>query len=255
MYAHTQTFLANDCGRRIVQNSYHCYFHYAWRFATSILAHMLDSLVRVSRRGKENHFASITRASLSPGQRNITVSSVRNRPTSKVTICTDPNPCWPIWTHSASAASSTRRMRPNNTGFLRFPFNNFMYSLTLFSKFFSSFPHGTCSLSVSYQYLALDGIYHPLWAAIPNNSTRRRHEYSRMTQARTGVSPSLLPFSKGLGPGHQQTMLLQTTTRHRVFYVSCTDSHGEHFPLQSPLLRESLLVSFPPLSYMLKFRG
>ena len=27
------------------------------------------------------------------------------------------------------------------------------------------------------------------------------------------------------------------------------------FPLQSPLLRESLLVSFPPLSYMLKFSG
>ena len=27
------------------------------------------------------------------------------------------------------------------------------------------------------------------------------------------------------------------------------------FPLQSPLLRESLLVSFPPLNYMLKFSG
>ena len=29
---------------------------------------MLDSLVRVSRRGKENHFASITRANLNPSQ-------------------------------------------------------------------------------------------------------------------------------------------------------------------------------------------
>ena len=55
--------------------------------------------------------------------------------------------------------------------FKRFPFNNFTYFLTLFSKFFSSFPHGTCSLSVSRQYLALDGIYHPLWAAFPNNPT------------------------------------------------------------------------------------
>ena len=27
------------------------------------------------------------------------------------------------------------------------------------------------------------------------------------------------------------------------------------FPLHSPLLRKSLLVSFPPLSYMLKFSG
>ena len=35
----------------------------------------------------------------------------------------------------------------------------------------------------------------------------------------------------------------------------CTDSHGEHFPLQSPLLGESWLVSFPPLNYMLKFSG
>ena len=57
------------------------------------------------------------------------------------------------------------------TGVKRFPFNNFTHCLTLFSKFFSSFPHGTCSLSVSRQYLALDEIYHPFWAAFPNNST------------------------------------------------------------------------------------
>lgn len=54
-----------------------------------------------------------------------------------------------------------------------FPFNNFTFFFTLFSKFFSSFHHCTCSLSVSRQYLALDGIYHPLRAAFPNNSTRR----------------------------------------------------------------------------------
>jgi len=35
------------------------------------------------------------------------------------------------------------------TGCHRFPLNNFKHFLTLFSKFFSSFPHGTCSLSVS----------------------------------------------------------------------------------------------------------
>ncbi|KAJ1542279.1 Protein TAR1, partial [Nowakowskiella sp. JEL0078] len=62
----------------------------------------------------------------------------------------------------------------HNTGAKRFPFNNFTYYLTLFSKFFSSFPHGTCSLSVSRQYLALDGIYHPFSAAFPNNATLRK---------------------------------------------------------------------------------
>ena len=45
---------------------------------------------------------------------------------------------------------------------------------TLFPKCFSSFPHGTCSLSVSCPYLALDDAYHPLWAAFPNNSTLQK---------------------------------------------------------------------------------
>ncbi|KAL2319201.1 hypothetical protein Fmac_028170 [Flemingia macrophylla] len=57
---------------------------------------------------------------------------------------------------------------------IRFPPDNFKHSLTLFSKSFSSFPRGTCSLSVSRQYLALDGIYRPIGAAFPNNPTRRR---------------------------------------------------------------------------------
>ena len=58
------------------------------------------------------------------------------------------------------------------TGFQPFPVNSFKYFLTLFSKFFSSFPHGTCSLSVSRQYLALEELYLPFRAALPSNSTR-----------------------------------------------------------------------------------
>jgi hypothetical protein len=55
---------------------------------------------------------------------------------------------------------------------IRFPPGNFKHSLTLFSKSFSSFPRGTCSLSVSRLYLALDEVYRPIWAAFPNNPTR-----------------------------------------------------------------------------------
>jgi hypothetical protein len=40
------------------------YFHCAYRFATRILAHMLDSLVRVSRRVGWNHFVSFCRLRL-----------------------------------------------------------------------------------------------------------------------------------------------------------------------------------------------
>jgi hypothetical protein len=55
------------------------------------------------------------------------------------------------------------------------PFQQFQALLTLFPKSFSSFPHGTCLLSVSNLYLALDEIYHPLCAPIPRNVTLGRH--------------------------------------------------------------------------------
>ena len=47
----------------------------------------------------------------------------------------------------------------------------FQAHVTLFSKYFASFPHGTCSLSDSRRYLALDEIYHPISAPIPGNAT------------------------------------------------------------------------------------
>ena len=63
-------------------------------------------------------------------------------------------------------------------------FQQFQALLTLFSKSFSPFPHGTCLLSVSNQYLALDEIYHPICAPIPRNVTLRTcpvHEGLQMT--------------------------------------------------------------------------
>ncbi|CAL0335506.1 unnamed protein product [Lupinus luteus] len=57
--------------------------------------------------------------------------------------------------------------------------------------------------------------------------------------------------SRGLGPGPPLRTLLQTTIRT----PRATDSHGGLFPVRSPLLRESLLVSFPPLIDMLKLSG
>ena len=99
---------------------------------------------------------------------------------------------------------------------IRFPPGNFKHSLTLFSKSFSSFPRGTCSLSVSRQYLALDGVYRPIWAAFPNNPTRRQRLVVRQGPGRTGLSPSPAPLSRGLGPGPSLRSLLQTTIRTAV---------------------------------------
>lgn len=110
-----------------------------------------------------------------------------------------------------SAAHEEQRCAIPMSGPIPFPFNNFTCCFTLFSKCFSSFLHSTCSLSVSRQYLALDGIYHPLRAAFPNNSTRQRGVQS-MGRHRTGLSPSVAPCSKGLRrppPANSPTCNLQ----------------------------------------------
>ncbi|KAK8667153.1 hypothetical protein V6N13_007303 [Hibiscus sabdariffa] len=118
---------------------------------------------------------------------------------------------------------------------IRFPPDNFKHSLTLFPKSFSSFPRGTCSLSVSRPYLALDGIYRPIRAAFPNNPTRRQRLVVRQGPGTTGLSPSPAPLSRGLGPGPPLRTLLQTTIRT----PRATDSQAGLFPVRSPLLRES----------------
>ena len=136
-------------------------------------------------------------------------------------------------------------MHMTNTDDLRFPLSNFRHSLTLFSKFFSSFLHSTCSLSVSHPYLALDGIYHQLWAAIPNNSTPLRGLQVQTPRGRRDSHPLWYHIQKDLLLGLHKSRMAQ----HPKVW-----QHGL-FPLQSPLLRESLLVSFPPLNNMLKFSG
>ena len=125
--------------------------------------------------------------------------------------------------------------------------------LTLFSKFFSSFPHGTCSLSVSRKYLALDALYHPLRASIPRSTTLRTYAVTRRTLCnRRGSHPLRRPVPKDLCTGHTLTHVYRP---QRVARLHANAFQSELFPLHSPLLRESLLVSFPPPNYMLKFSG
>src|SRR5277367_6581638 len=70
-------------------------------------------------------------------------------------------------------------------------------------------------------------------------------------QSHTGFSPSVTSCSKELRPGPHPKHLLQITTRT----PGGPDFTFELLPLHSPLLRQSLLVSFPPLIDMLKFSG
>ena len=167
-----------------------------------------------------------------------------NGPLSSTFAQDEIHPNW-LW-NCKSPFFQRRPTDPNHTAQKRLPFKQFQVLLTPSSGSFSSFPHGTCSLSVSRPYLALDGTYHPLRAAIPNNSTlwlqsvqHRIRGYEAFTLY-GGVFQQHLPPSLCLPMHHQTTILFKG------------DFNDELFPLHSPLLGESLLVSFPRLNKMLQ---
>ena len=98
-------------------------------FHAPALARMLDSLVRVSRRGKENHFDSDrldTRPATGRARRTIGFPKEAYPPATRL-----PGP-EPTLTPAAAARPRVGTTRPgqprgNDTGFLRFPFSNFRY--------------------------------------------------------------------------------------------------------------------------------
>lgn len=95
-------------------------------------------------------------------------------------------------------------------------------------------------------------------AAIPNNSTRKGHRRLAPQQRtkwinKRGSHPLWRPIPGNLhldGRPRLYTWRLQ-------FEIGYTplDFKSELIPLRSPLLRKSLLLSFPPLIDMLKFSG
>ena len=214
---------------------------------------MLDSLVRVSRRGKENHFVSITSAkrltSVFPGRRGA-YSTVRSTPAPPY------DPRQTMLTHARSQRPCRKQQEKYKRARHWFPSLPFQQFQVLFNSLFKVL----CIFPSRYLYaIGLPPIFSFRWNLPPTLSCNpkqldslKAHAKAVATQARTGVSPSQLPFSKGLGPERPPSYLFRPQFGHP---TELPDSHGELFPLQSPLLGESLLVSFPPLNYMLKFSG
>ena len=131
------------------------------------------------------------------------------------------------------------------------PSQRFQTLLTLFPKSFSPFPHGTCLLSVSSQYLALEEDYLPFCAPLPKYATLNSAPHAVGSERHTGFSPSATHSSK-------KTYARPATGSAYQHYNSKAETfnlQAEPFPVHSPLLRESFSVSFPPLTYMLKFSG
>ncbi|KAK9160460.1 hypothetical protein Syun_006801 [Stephania yunnanensis] len=111
--------------------------------------------------------------------------------------------------------------------------DNFKHSLTLFSKSFSSFPRGTCSLSDSRRYLALDGICRRLGL---HSQTTRLDDGSSWCDGveHDGALTLSAPLSGDLNRSSAR-MLLRTTIQT----TSPFDFHLWALPVRSPLLRES----------------
>ena len=152
---------------------------------------MLDSLVRVSRRvvqgqtWKTVKTAAVPKETMQPKSHALTP-----------VLFSNPHRI-PLEMHQITIS---HRKLPSMHFVLsrdRFPFNNFTCYLTPFSRCFSSFPHGTCSLSVSCQYLALDGIYHPF--ELHSQATRLvDNRECVVVRIQTGLSPSVVLHSRRL---------------------------------------------------------
>ncbi|KAG5568987.1 hypothetical protein H5410_064031 [Solanum commersonii] len=214
-YAHTRTLL-EDQGRSAVHPGDPTNrLPYALRVYSPVdFAHMSDSLVRVSRRVEWGATGQRPGAQMrsTPEAR----AAYHNRGDGVPRAYREPG-LWPPPIHAGP--------RPSR-------------SADRLNTSFSSFPRGTCLLSVSRLYLALDGIYRPIGAAFPNNPTRRQRLVVQQGPGTTGLSPSLATPSRGLGPGPSLNTLLQTTIRT----AEPTNFQAGLFPVRSPLLGESFVL-------------
>ena len=139
------------------------------------------------------------------------VSRRRNDATSPSAVYRTSNRREPRTPHRIQVENDPQKMRHSDTPCNGFPFSGFRHSLTLFSKFFASFPHGTCSLSVSRQYLALEGIYLPLRAAVPSNSTLRKNGVRAASTATNGTVTLHGSLFQGNWTARALPRLLETT--------------------------------------------
>ena len=132
-------------------------------------------------------------------------------------------------------------LRDHCTNLVRFPPDGFTYCLTLFSKCFSSF------LTVLVRYRSRASICFR-WSLPPILGCNPKQPDSSGTDLTSDDAPthgaltlSGPPFRTTLGTSSRAKLALQTT----IAGAGTGDFKFELFPLRSPLLRESLLVSFP----------
>ena len=89
----------------------------------------------------------------------------------------------------------------------------------------------------------------PILSSIPKLLDSSKELHTGLVSDHTGLSPSVASRSRELGRHRARSILCKLQLGPR------PDFKFELLPLHSPLLGQSLLVSFPPLIDMLKFSG
>ena len=120
-----------------------------------------------------------------------------------------------------------------------------MFCFTPLPGFFSPFPRGTVALSVTQEYLALRG-------------GPRRFTRNFTCSVLLGIQLGLFSFRlRGFHPLWRafQTLLLTSQVHVAVPQPHSRNCRFRLFPVRSPLLRESFLLSFPPATKMFQFAG
>ena len=136
----------------------------------------------------------------------------------------------------------------------------FQVSFTPLSGCFSPFPHGTCSLSVTREYLGLGGgppgftrdFSGPVLLGIPLGS-RKGFAYRGITFCADDFHTSSATHAISYSPPDQQLRLSGPATPVTQRLLAITRNWFGLFPVRSPLLRESRLLSLPVGTEMFHF--
>ncbi len=113
---------------------------------------------------------------------------------------------------------------------------------------FSPVPHGTRPLSVTREYLALEGGPPSFTPDFSGRALLRNSTTHRPSPSPTGLSPSLAPRPRGLQLASRYASVGPTTPPG-------TPGGLGSGPVRSPLLRASQLISLPSGTEMFQFPG
>ena len=222
-------------------------------FAAHQLARMLHSLVRVSRRADGKPSASIARTQfpkdsverpLLPRASGRQGRRIERRACPARPLDADQRP--------AHAAGRVGRREPGRTrDFPSLPPQQFQVLFNSLFKVLFIFPSRYLFAIGLPPVFSLRWDLPPDLGCIPKQPDSAKAPRGAAGRAPTGFSPSPTLPSSRLGRCPPQRTPLQTTIRR----PRAGDFHDGLFPLRSPLLGESWLVSSPPPTDMLKLSG